>query len=238
MAQSSSPSSRRPDPALDRFGLLLVLTATTVAVLSLVDLRPASGDGSTVLTNLAVTLVVAGTMLLALRASGVGRNVRRGLHWALATVVVLALGSSILELSIESFTGVAESPPLFWLVLSIAAPVVVVRRLVHHDRVGPATLAGGLSAYLLIALTFTFAFLTVEALGSGSFFGTVEPTTSFMYFSLVTITTVGYGGLEAAAPFGQLLSMVEAILGQVYLVTVVGMIVGLLIQNRQQNETP
>ena len=57
-----------------------------------------------------------------------------------------------------------------------------------------------------------------------------------MYFSLVTITTLGYGDLSAAEPFGRLLTTVEAVVGQVYLVTFVGMIVGLIV-GQQQSRT-
>jgi len=50
----------------------------------------------------------------------------------------------------------------------------------------------------VVEFTFTFAFLTVNALDSTSFFGQDEPTTRFMYFSLASLTTLGGGGLFAA----------------------------------------
>ena len=51
-----------------------------------------------------------------------------------------------------------------------------------------------------------------------------------MYFSLTTITTVGYGDLTAQTHLGRLLANSEAVVGQVYLVTFVAMIVGLRAQ--------
>jgi voltage-gated potassium channel Kch len=51
-----------------------------------------------------------------------------------------------------------------------------------------------------------------------------------MYFSLTTITTVGYGDLTAQTHLGRLLANSEAVIGQVYLVTFVAMIVGLRAQ--------
>ena len=95
------------------------------------------------------------------------------------------------------------------------------------------TLYGALAGYLLIGVSFNFAYQAIGALQHTPFFGVEVPTTSFMYFSLVTLTTVGYGSLEAVTPLGQLASMLGAIVGQTYLVTVVAMIVGLMAQNRQ-----
>ena len=64
------------------------------------------------------------------------------------------------------------------------------------------------------------------------YFGESQPTTSYMYFSLTTITTTGYGDFTAASEFGRLLAMAEAVTGQVYLVTFVAMLVGLFAANR------
>jgi hypothetical protein len=52
-----------------------------------------------------------------------------------------------------------------------------------------------------------------------------------MYFSLSTITTVGYGDLTAITPFARLVATAEAVSGQVYLVTFVAMLVGLRAQH-------
>jgi voltage-gated potassium channel Kch len=52
-----------------------------------------------------------------------------------------------------------------------------------------------------------------------------------MYFSLSTITTVGYGDLTAITPFARLIATAEAVSGQVYLVTFVAMLVGLRAQH-------
>ena len=108
------------------------------------------------------------------------------------------------------------------------------------DRVTPTaqTLAGSISAFLLIALLGNYAFLTVDSLGSTPFFGTDESTTVFMYYSLVTLTTLGYGDFSAATEAGRFLSTTEAVLGQVFLVTFVAAIVsmhtGRLVRERHE----
>ncbi|HEX3262045.1 MAG TPA: potassium channel family protein [Solirubrobacterales bacterium] len=58
-------------------------------------------------------------------------------------------------------------------------------------------------------------------------------TKNFLYFSFVTITTVGYGDLTAGTSLGRSIAIAEALTGQIYLVTVVAAIVGVLGGRRQ-----
>ena len=122
-------------------------------------------------------------------------------------------------------------------VFPVLAPVVVVRRLLHHHDVTRRTLEGAISAYLLIPVAFQFIFLTVDDLVPGGFFGSPKPPMAFMYFSLTTVTTVGYGDLAPASDVGRLLATVEALLGQVFLVTFVALLVGLLGERWRANRS-
>jgi voltage-gated potassium channel Kch len=54
----------------------------------------------------------------------------------------------------------------------------------------------------------------------------VREPNDFLYFSFATLTTVGYGDLVAATDLGRSLAISEALIGQIYLVTVVALIVG------------
>ncbi len=220
---------------VDRFGLLLIVTVFAVITLSLVDLRTTQNDLRAEIGQIVVSVFVGATLLLALRSSGVGRR----FQMVADIVIVVGIVLTIVYVAFTEFSGspapASRTPSAVWVLLSLLAPVVVVRRLVHHERATAQTLAGAVSAYLLIALAFNFAFLTVDAFANTPFFGSEEPTTSFMYFSLVTITTLGYGDLSAVEPFGRLLTTMEAVVGQVYLVTFVGMIVGLLVSQRESS---
>jgi hypothetical protein len=213
---------------VDRFGWLLVLTATTVVVLALVDLGAFSVDTARWATVL-VTALVAATMSLAQRATGTTRLWQRIVDTILAirhvAVVLLALITST-----TSDASVTAAPAATVLLAAIA-PAVVVRRLLHHRRAARATLLAAISAYLLIALAFYYAFLAVDQYEQADFFGEAQPTSAFMYFSLTTITTLGYGDLAAHTEIGRLLATTEAVVGQVYLVTLVAMVVSLLAQN-------
>jgi hypothetical protein len=86
------------------------------------------------------------------------------------------------------------------------------------------------AAYLQLSIAFDYLFRVVDAYQAVPFFGQPEPSTAYMYFSLVSITTLGYGDLAPVTELGRLLSVSEALIGQVFLVTFVGMVVGLLTQ--------
>lgn len=217
---------------LDRFGLLLAVTVASIVILSLVDIGPRVSGASGRWESALASLLVGATLLLALRASGLTKRLQR-----IADLVVLVVVSSVSFLAVvDTFTDLAPSPtgaaPLLVVILAVAAPMAVVRRLVQHREVTRGTLLGAVSGYLLLPIAFFYAFLASAVVAREPFFEVSEPTTSYMYFSLTTITTTGYGDFTAASEIGRLLAMAEAVTGQVYLVTFVAMLVGLFAANR------
>lgn len=221
---------------VDRFDVLLVLVVASLAVQSLIDMTDAFRDRGALAGALLVTALVGSTMIVALRTAGLRRRRRRPTEIFLVVAVVLLGLLLVLQLAAGQSIRLDETggAPWFWLALSLMAPIVVVRRLLHHQAVTRQTLFGAMSGYLLIAIALSFAFQTVGSLETTPFFGSPQPTTTFIYYSLVTLTTVGYGDFAAATNFGRMLSVFGAVLGQVYLVTVVAMVVGLLAQQRRR----
>jgi hypothetical protein len=215
-------------PYVDRFSALLTLTGFTVVTLSLTGLgRPGGGLVGNIGTAL-TTVIVGVTLLLALRASGVARGWLRAADVLVGIVVAAALlGAAVTVAAANPAEVEVRIAPDLWVVLSALAPVVIVRRLLRHREVTMRTLAGAISAYLLIPVAFQFVFLFTDSLLPDGFFGTPKPPTAFMYFSLTTVTTVGYGDLAPASDIGRLLATVEALIGQVFLVTFVALLVGL-----------
>ncbi|MDH4141480.1 MAG: ion channel [Chloroflexota bacterium] len=220
-------------PNLDRFGVLFVLTVIGIALLALVDQRSERGLW-TVASVMILTCFIGAMFMLAMRASGVRRGWRIAADVVVVIGVALTVGFFVLglltEVDLSDYPAPYRPSPEAWLWTLIATvlPVLIVRRLLHHRHVTLSTLLGAISAYLLIAVAFEFLFITLDAYQDPPFFGRVEPTTSFMYFSLTTITTLGYGDLAPATPLGQLLAVSEAVIGQVFLVTFVAMVVGLM----------
>jgi drug/metabolite transporter (DMT)-like permease len=217
---------------LDRFGVLLVVTVASIVGLSLFDITDPEGESAVAeIGSWAATVTVAATLLIALRASGLAPRRQRvidilvGLGLAgITSVTALALLTE--GTAVDNRYNPAGAVAL----LSIVVPFVVVRRLLRHQRVSSATLLGAISAYLLIPLSFFHIFMAIDRWSTTPFFGDAQPSTSFMYFALVTVTTVGFGDLAAATELARLATTSLAVIGQVYLVVFVAMIVGLRAQ--------
>jgi hypothetical protein len=96
------------------------------------------------------------------------------------------------------------------------------------------TMFGVLCIYLLLGMLFALAYGLVGEAQSEPFFasGGKEDISDFLYFSFATLTTVGYGDLAAATDLGRSVAITEALIGQIYLVTVVAVIVGSLSRSR------
>jgi hypothetical protein len=222
---------------LDRFGAVLLLSATSVVGLALIDITGPVTRLTREAGSLLAAVLVGGTLLVALRASGLARRRQRTLDVLVGLTVLGYAVTVLLDLTVgigaERVYGISGAIA----VLSIAAPVVIVLRLIRHRVVTMATMYGAISAYLLIAVAYFFVFLT-DSQYQATFFSDEQPSSSFMYFSLTTITTVGYGDLAAVTHLGRLLATSEAVIGQVYLVTFVAMIVGLRAQEwRSRSES-
>ncbi len=208
-----------PSRLLDRFGFVLVAVSVTVAVLLLFDLPTRSTSSS--LGAVSVTVLTAITLVLALLASGVTRPLMR------VTGVAIVVFAAWAVISFATGTSAVGLFRVLWFLLVVATPFLVLRRLLTHATVTTQTLLGAASVYLLLAVMFMFLFLSVEHYDSGRFFGELEGSTSFMYFSLVTFTTLGYGDLTPVTDLARTASVAAAVTGQIYLVFIVARMVGL-----------
>jgi hypothetical protein len=177
------------------------------------------------LQQLVVTVLAGVGAALAVRAAGLGARVVR-LAAALALVV---LGLSILRATIG---GVGEGAALAMnaALVALGPPAVatgIVRDLRATGQVRLDAVLGVLSLYLLLGMFFAFAFGAIDRLGGDPFFagGAAATASDCLYFSFATLTTVGFGDLVARTDLGHTLSVLEALLGQIYLVTVVSLIV-------------
>ncbi len=119
-------------------------------------------------------------------------------------------------------------------VLCMAFMVIII--LSHITRVKNVTedvIFGAIVAYLLIAIMWSFMYSVVEDLHPGSFVIPEGPIKDgrflFTYFSFVTIATLGYGDITPLTAVACSLSILEAIIGQIYLVVVVAWLVGMFV---------
>lgn len=214
---------------LDRFGWLLLLTYLTVAAQMLVNFERAFSDVGEELGIVAAQLVATAMLLLALRACGVTRR------WStiLTAVALFGLGARLLVLTGSLLTRTQGEQmrsvgPWGSLLLVALVFLFVSYRLSRHRSVTGATLLGSITAYLLIPLVFYYAFVVIDSVQDTPFFGRAASGPEYMFFSLTTVTTLGYGDPSPATSVGQLFATTEALIGQLYLVVVVALIVGLM----------
>ena len=100
------------------------------------------------------------------------------------------------------------------------------------------TILAAVVAYLLIALMWAFLYMLLEKLAPGSFSFPEAASRSelkhFQYFSFVTITTLGYGDIAPLTDKASALAMLEALIGQIYLVVLVAWLVGMHVSRRSK----
>jgi hypothetical protein len=111
--------------------------------------------------------------------------------------------------------------------LTVATIATVALGVVDQGEANVQAVTGAVCVYLLIGMLFVFLYGVLAALGSGDFFaqGTDGTRSLRLYFSFVTLATVGYGDYTAAGELARTLAVVEALVGQLYLVTVIAVLV-------------
>ena len=109
---------------------------------------------------------------------------------------------------------------------------ITLRRVLAHRRITHETVLGALCTYVLVGLLFAFVYLAVSDLREASFFVQEGPhaQSEYLYFSFVTLTTLGFGDLSPAVGLPQALTVLEALLGQIFLVTLVARLVTLWVR--------
>jgi len=205
----------------DSYGLVLLLIVVALAVGVL--------TGDTPFILMVEVVVQAVTLLVALKASMVRPNVMR----IAALVVSLATLLALILVATGAFDESRAIARGLEATLAFVAPVVILHRLIRHYEVTTETVLGVLCVYLLIGLSFANVYAVIDGVGD-PFFTQLEDATfgDFVYFSYVTQATVGYGDLTAATQPGRMLAVANGLLGQIYLVTVVAVVVGNLGRSR------
>jgi hypothetical protein len=203
----------------DSFGLVLLLLVVSFFVIG------AAGDGDA--GRIASMIIFAATTWLALRASQVKRRI---LRIALALIPLVTVLAIVLVLVGNEETATLVNK-ILTILLVVVAPVAILKRLVAHPVISLNTFYGAVCVYLLIGMFFATLYGIIALIADQQFFAQLTmapkdtPAIDYLYFSFVTITTTGYGDLTAASSAGRMTAVLEAIFGQLYLITVVALVV-------------
>jgi Ion channel len=200
-----------------RFGLVFALIVVAIFFV----MAAPKGDGA----RLVSVVLQAAVLVAAVVASKAHR-------WVITLTVVAALlgiaGSAAALFGTGEFGNSSAGVVAFLYVLLTPPAIVsgVVKQFREERTVTIHSMFGVLCLYLLIGLVFAVAYATIQDVSRTDFFTTEHAgRDEFLYYSFSTLTTTGYGDLIAATNLGRSLSITEALLGQVYLVTVVALIV-------------
>jgi len=202
------------------YGLLLVAIAISYTLSLLSTISP--------LAYSALIFVQLLTVWLALRVSEAAKLTRiAGI--ALVVVALGVLGALLFgsEGEAAGLASINEWAFLISTLLYLFAPVVIVRHILGRSGVDLESLLGVISAYLMIGMAFAFVYRLLGDVQDGDFFGAAGDGSlaDDLFFSFTTMTTVGYGNLVPAGNPGQTLAMLEAMIGQLFMVIVVAKVV-------------
>jgi hypothetical protein len=212
-------------------GLRGRFTGLTVVLVILSVSGAAIGEGRA--HNLIGAVAMATLLLFAIQTASRGFRVA-----ALTLAVPASLGQLTLHLK-HSLIPPSLVFAFFTAFLALLTTAIVFTVL-RSEVMDTDTLIGGVCAYFILGVTWGSAYALIELMSPGSFAVSpglaaagnwhipTHPITPLMqYFSFVTLTTVGYGDMSPLTHMARLVSMLEALTGQLYLAVLVGRLVGL-----------
>jgi ion channel len=181
-------------------------------------------------------MIELAALLVAIATSRDRREVRR-------RRAALAGGAAVV--GVVAVIGAAPS----WVALALAGALAFaippalgggLLRMVRDQGVTVQAVAGSLAIYIVIGLLFAWLIGLVARLDPGVYFaqGTDGTDGQRVYFSFTVLTTTGFGDLTVAQPVGRALTVLEMLLGQLYLVTVIGVVVGNFRGRAQRERRP
>ncbi len=227
MSIQSPTTSRR---ARERYGVLLgaLIVAFTIQGVA----EPGTWQQIVTSTLLGITL------LLAFWAADMKPAFLRSAAVVVTGLVILSIVEAINGNIDSGATRITNA-----LLVMLAPPAIilgVVRSLRARQAVTLEAVFGVLCVYILLGMFYAYLYGSINQLGGAPFFAGAQPATvsHCLYFSFTTLTTVGYGDLTARTNLGHTLSVSEALVGQIYLVTVVSLIVANLGRERTTARSP
>jgi len=142
-------------------------------------------------------------------------------------------GAPVVWLGLNFVARWTDSPGLDALALAASVALVglmawlVVESLLRRKMADADALAGAVFGYVLLAVAWAQVYAAVEFWSPGAFAGPFETPAGddLLYFSMVTLTTLGYGDVLPVAPMARVLSGMEALVGTLYIAVLIGRIV-------------
>lgn len=196
----------------DRFGRLLVIIMIAFIISGIQQ-----EWATTVTTFVNLVLVV-----VAFRTTGVRTTMPIA-----SGIVVVAVAASVLSTVTNNGSNGAAISSFAQFALLIFLVVALLRAVLAHEVVTMQTIIGAVAAYALIGLAFSWLYLGMSTVDSDQFSFDATIPSAFPEFSFVVLTTLGFGNQVPDEPFAARLTVIEAMIGQIFLATFVARLVSL-----------
>jgi hypothetical protein len=188
--------------------------------------------------NHIVTAVLTVVLLFAVLAVG---NRRSTLIWAVVLVAPAVIAKWLSHLRVVA--------PEYWLIPGLLFVMFVIIHLfgfiLRAPRVDSEILCAAIAAYLMLALLWSFFYMLVADLIPESFVFSTGPAServmkgfTALYFSFVTLCTVGYGDIVPISGMARSLAMMEAAVGVFYVATLISRLVAIYSSQDLTNRKP
>ena len=216
------------EPGAHRFRLPMGVTAASI----LFTIAAPSSS----FTRIVSVLLLMGSVLLTLHATEMTRGRRR----FAGALIIVASAMSATATAIEHADWVRGVGELVAIVPILWAAVMVVRWITRQQVITFEAVVAGILVYLLVAMAFADLYGAIADLATQELFCTQGDgsVSDRVYFSLVTITTTGYGDFTSCMQAGRAVAVSEAVFGQIYLVTIISLLVGNMGRSRDAVARP
>jgi Ion channel len=171
-------------------------------------------------------------LAFALLAGAVGTGARGTRITHGLAVLFLCMLASWLVLRVGSFAATPALAPALLGVSGLGMAGLVLVSVLRGGRVDGERICAALCVYLLAGIAFGGLFAALEAVAPGSLGGASDDIGGAVYFSFMTLTSVGYGDIAPAAPAARALAMLDAVFGQLYLAVLIARLVSLYERER------
>ena len=228
IASASSRSSRLHRAAILRAWNMPVLLVVIVAAIFVLPVLAPLSDLGEIIDDLSLTLVLlSGAAAIA---------ERRRTHLLTVTLCAVAVALRWLEWLVPSSISTLWREGSALLALILVLGIVAARVFKGGEAVTFDRVMGAVVLYLLLGIAWAAAYEIVAIYAANAFVGGdihARGPARWMYFSFVTLTTVGYGDITPVAPAARSLAVIEALLGQLYPAIILARLVSLVSLQRK-----
>ena len=219
---SSFLGFQRPDQENPRFGRLFLIIMLSFLL--------SAFSGAVASTT---TVILNGLLILvAFRTTGLRTSLPR--LYALAALAILSV---VLHIVFDSHSSWQSVPAFAQFILLGVLVLALLDAVLRREVVDIQTIVGAISAYLLIGLTYSWLFVGIDLLDNSQFSIDVQDLNQFPDFSIVVLTTLGFGNELPTAPLASRLVSIEALTGQIFLAVFVARLVALYRGNRTRTSS-